>query len=134
MRLAMATLADFANVREGMLNVVSAGIRSIGRENYPSPLNVYLAMLLEIYDDDAIDEVLIEVVLNPREQGGDDQVEQGVQIQVQRNEGERVGANLPFAVPLEVLSLARPGKYDLSISIAGLPKEHIEFQAELWEQ
>ena len=48
MRLAMAILADAANIREGMLNVLSAGVSEMWRKDFPAPFGAVLPLLIEL--------------------------------------------------------------------------------------
>ena len=46
MDIRVATLCDFAQVREGLLFVSSAGITRVYRESFPAPIGVMLALVL----------------------------------------------------------------------------------------
>ncbi len=48
MEIRVATLCDFAQVREGLLSILSAGITRVWHNQYPAPLGVMLALILEI--------------------------------------------------------------------------------------
>lgn len=48
MRLTTAILCDFATVREGLLHVLGGGVTRLWREQLPAPLNVTIAMMLEV--------------------------------------------------------------------------------------
>ena len=48
MDIRVATLCDFAQVREGLLFVSSAGITRVYRESFPAPVGVMLALVLEM--------------------------------------------------------------------------------------
>lgn len=49
MKVTTALLCDFASVREGLLNVMSGGISRLWRAELPAPLNVSLALMLELH-------------------------------------------------------------------------------------
>lgn len=51
MRLQAAVLCDAANVREGLLNILSGGISRAYREELPASLGVVLALLVEVDSD-----------------------------------------------------------------------------------
>ena len=62
MEIRVATICDFAQVREGLLSVLSAGITRIWNNQYPAPLGVMIALILEINPSDTpIQEVRIRV-------------------------------------------------------------------------
>ena len=63
MRLAIGTLADAANVREGTLSLLSAGINVLERGECPAPLGASLALLLEIPAQHAFDEIRVDVTV-----------------------------------------------------------------------
>lgn len=48
MKLSVAAICDFAQVREGLLSVISAGVNRVWRETYPAPMGVMLALLVEM--------------------------------------------------------------------------------------
>jgi hypothetical protein len=48
MDITTAVLADFAQVREGLLFVASGGVTRCYRDQLPAPLGVYLATVLEL--------------------------------------------------------------------------------------
>jgi hypothetical protein len=48
MDITTALLADFAQVREGLLFVASGGVTRCYRDTLPAPLGVYLATVLEL--------------------------------------------------------------------------------------
>ena len=47
-RISAALLCDAANVREGLINVISGGITRLWREELPAPMGVALALVLDI--------------------------------------------------------------------------------------
>ena len=48
MEIRVATICDFAQVRDGLLSVISAGITRVWRSQYPAPLGVMLALVFEV--------------------------------------------------------------------------------------
>ncbi|WP_111467054.1 DUF6941 family protein [Microbacterium suaedae] len=60
MRIAMAVAADAANVREGMMNVLSAGVTQFVREEYPARLGIDVALMIEITPEELASNGAIE--------------------------------------------------------------------------
>ena len=52
MEVVAALLCDAANVREGLLNVISAGVTRLWRPTVPAPLGVTLALVMELDVDE----------------------------------------------------------------------------------
>ena len=48
MEIRVATICDFAQVREGLLSVISAGVTRLWRSQYPAPLGVMVALIFEL--------------------------------------------------------------------------------------
>ena len=72
MRLAMAILADAANVREGMLNVLSAGVSEMWRKDFPAPFGAVLPLLIELDQKDDFEVLVVEAHLMHRGEDGKD--------------------------------------------------------------
>lgn len=64
MRVALATICDYATVREGLLTVVSAGVNRLWRDQVPAPMNICLAVLLEVEQDSRADIHDFELVIS----------------------------------------------------------------------
>ena len=48
MRIIAGVLCDYAEVREGLLTIVSAGITRLWRAELPAPMGVFLALQVEV--------------------------------------------------------------------------------------
>ena len=48
MQFKVAVICDFAQVREGLLSTISAGINRAWRETFPAPMDVMVALLVEM--------------------------------------------------------------------------------------
>ena len=46
MKVSVAAICDFAQVREGLLSVISAGINRLWRPQYPAPMGAMLALIV----------------------------------------------------------------------------------------
>ena len=131
MRLAMATLADAANVREGMISVLSAGVNVFFRPSFPSPLGATLALMIEASDADPIDHLrirasIVELVSDglQTEIGGID-----VDLTVEIENGRT--ACFPIPVSLQGLVLPSPGDFEVRLSIGTDEVARIPFYAEI---
>lgn len=61
MRLAMAVLADAANVREDLMNVLSAGITTVGTAELPGKASLALCLMLEVTGEELANDGAREV-------------------------------------------------------------------------
>lgn len=131
MRVRVATLCDAATVRDDLLNVLSAGISVSNVGAFPTPLNVTLALLIEI----EASEVGIEhsVELRVVSSGGD--VLGGANGQFSMKESEaaknpltRNGpGSVPLALPLEQITIPEPGEYRLELTVNGEHEPPLRF-------
>lgn len=48
MRIVVATICDYAQIREGLFTIVSAGITRLWRDQLPQPMAVFLALQVEV--------------------------------------------------------------------------------------
>src|SRR5664280_611203 len=48
MKVALAVVCDYAEVRENLLTLVAAGITRLRRDTLPAPLSVFVALQLEV--------------------------------------------------------------------------------------
>lgn len=114
MKILLATLCDFANIRERLLTIVSAGITRHSPDGYPCPLAMTLALMLELpYTDVGVPHEL-EVRIQD-EDGGD--IASAVTAFAAEVEGLDPGEPLqvPLVLDLRVLALQREGRYQITI-------------------
>ncbi|MCY3953874.1 MAG: hypothetical protein OXG69_15210 [bacterium] len=119
MKFSAATLCNYAQEQSGTLTVVSAGITRLLRSDYPAPLGIMVAMLLEAPE---------HVVRTPQE----------LRAFVEREDGERLvglmaafqltevqGADpgelliIPSVIDLRHIPLPAPGRYQIALQIMG---------------
>ena len=95
MRINAASICDFAQVRDGLLSVVSASITRVWRDQYPNQLGVMIAVILEVTQTEA---------QMPRE----------IRVRIEDADGKRlaeasagfqIGSPLPPLDPGEVMSV-----------------------------
>lgn len=112
-------LADYANVREGLLNVVSAGITRVApRGDYPFHPDVFLAMMVYV-NPDRIDETheARVTVKYPETTEKIAQIDFTFNAHAARFPGE--GLYVPFALPLRDIVFPHPGEVDVSVALNG---------------
>ena len=125
--LTTLTLCDFANVREGMLNIVSGGVTRIATQSgLPTEVESYLAMSVEVqphrggeahhgrviirYPDTAEEVARIDFEFN---------------VDAERNPGE--GLFFPFALPMRGIGFPHVGQLDISVSLNDQPAGLVSF-------
>lgn len=120
MSIQIALLCDAANVREGLLNILSGGINRVYRPSLPSSIAVTLALLVEL-DPDGIDlphEVTVQV------NDPDGKVLGRIVAAFQRDpasapprleRGE--SAMLPVAVPLQLVMTDKYGRHAVRVRV-----------------
>lgn len=120
-------LCDYANIREGMLNVVSGGITRIATANgFPSSIDAHLAMSVYVHPHRVSETHTGRIILRYP-----DIVEEIARIEFQfhgdaeLNPGE--GLNFHFALPLQSIVAARPGQIDVSVTVNEAPLGLISF-------
>lgn len=129
MRLAMAALADAANVREGMLNVLSAGVSEMWRPEFPSPLGVVLPLLIEVTEADRFEALKIEARLMQKQPDGNDVQLAALAGEIRRR-GEPQGiAYVPTVLRWGNAMVPAPGDYYIHVEAAQAIWTDIPFTA-----
>jgi hypothetical protein len=121
-----AILCDFASVREGLLNVVGGGITRLWRPQLPAPMNLSVALMLELhYLELGKDHELAVVVVS---EDGEQVIE--VKGAFNPNGDLDVGENLlvPMALDLRAANLATYGSYNVEVSVDGTHHRTLPFQ------
>lgn len=115
MEVRVATICDYAQVREGLLSVISAGITRIWRSQYPSQLGVMLALIIEIGSGEAIDPREIRVRIEDAD--GKRLAEASGGFQIAPTPGHDPGELLtvPLVVDFREVSIPSPGRYQVVV-------------------
>ncbi len=113
-----AMLADFAQVREGLLFVSSGGITRCYRDQLPAPLGVFLATVLELdrIEAEAAHDLQVVVV----DEDGQQLAEIAGEIQLGQTQmmiGENL--NVPIVFDLRNVPIERYGSIEIRLYIAG---------------
>lgn len=118
MEITTAMLADFAQVREGLLFVSSGGITRCYREELPAPLGVFLAVVLQLDRVEAERTHELEVILVDEDGGELARIAGEIQIgepQLLLNES----LNLPITFDLRNIPVERFGNVEARFYVAG---------------
>jgi hypothetical protein len=118
MDVTTAMLADFAQVREGLLMVSSGGVARCYREQLPAPLGVFLAIVLELdrMEAERAHELSVIVV----DEDGGELVEISGEIQLGENQlmiGENL--NVPITFDLRNVPVERFGPVEVRLYVDG---------------
>lgn len=130
MQIDSALLCDAATVREGLLHVLGGGITRAGREAFPAPLGLTLALRILVHPTEADRQHQLVVRL----QGEDGQesarvdIEFGVANSGTLQPGELASLPLPIPMPPQV-QLPGPGRYSLELLIDGIHQVSVPFIA-----
>lgn len=127
MQVASALLCDAASVREGLLFVMGGGITRLWRENFPAPMAVELAVVLELRQSELSRPHEIEVIVQGEDGGRVAHVKGGVQAAGDLEFGETL--LVPIILSLRDAGLPREGRYDIEIAVDGNHHRTIMFQA-----
>lgn len=128
MRLALAALADAANVREGMLNVLSVGISEMWRPEFPSPLGAVLPVLIELTEQDQFEVLSVEARLMQRVPGGSDLQIASLAGQIRRQGEPQPVAYVPSVLRWGDATLPEPGEYYVRVNVGDVVWTDIPFR------
>ena len=118
MDVTTALLADFAQVREGLLFVSSGGVTRCYRDELPAPLGVYLAIVLELDRIEAEQSHDVRVLVVDEDGGELAEIAGSIQLgdtQLMVNEN----LNLPITFDLRNVPLERFGAVEVRMYVAG---------------
>lgn len=120
-------LCDYANIREGMLNIVSGGITRIATTSgFPSAIDAHLAMSVYVHPHRVDQTHHGRIVLrHPDTTEEMARIEFDFHGDAQLNPGE--GLNFHFALPLQSIVAARPGQIDIAVTVDETPMGMISF-------
>ena len=127
MKLLTTLLCDYATVREGLLHVLGGGITRLWREDVPAPLNMSVAIVVELTQDEA--DLPHEVHVVVRDPNRNKIAEAMGSIQINAREA-KYEANekvlFPLALPFGPAGTRRRGTHTVDISIDN--REHCELK------
>jgi hypothetical protein len=114
MDVTTALLADFAQVREGLLFVSSGGVTRLFKDQLPAPLGVFLAIVLELdrIEAERVHEIQVVVV----DEDGQELAEVSAEIQLGQTQlmiNENL--NVPITVDLRNVPVERYGSVEVRV-------------------
>ncbi len=118
MRIAVGVLADAVNVRENMLNMLSAGVTGVMPAEYPVPFPLDLALMLELGEADVVEDGRTDIevrVLDP-----DGNALNAAHGELAWGRSESWPMYVPAPVSLNHILLTGPGTYVVEVNIDGL--------------
>jgi hypothetical protein len=129
-RIDCALLCDAATAREGLLHILGGGVTRAGRQAFPSPIGLTLAVHIIVDPNEVGHSHKIEVRLLDEDGtaiGGIDG-EFSVSPTGQIDPGEAASLPLPLEFPPGI-NLPRPGPYTLELLIDGISHASVAFKA-----
>jgi hypothetical protein len=129
MNIGAAFLCDSASVREGLLHVLGGGITRLWRDQYPAPMNVALALLLELDRTELGRPHQLEITVMGEDGADIARVEGGFQSPPNPNLDFGEDALVPFIIPLQPVGLPNEGRYVISIMIDNVARKRLDFAA-----
>jgi hypothetical protein len=125
-----ALVCDHAQVREGLLFVLSGGISRVMRDVYPAPLGTCLALVLEFERIEAEEGHELGVLVVGED--GELVAQVDAHVRVDNPERAKPGENvhLPIAVDLRGVMLDKVGAYELRVFVNGQYRRTLQLWAE----
>jgi len=129
-RIDCALLCDAATVREGLLHILGGGVTRAGRDSFPAPLGLTLALRILIHPTETDRPHQLDLRL----QGADGNlvaavgIEFGVRDAGDLEPQEQASLALPIALPPDV-ALPAPGLYSFELLIDGIHQATVPFRA-----
>lgn len=124
MELTTTILCDFAQVRDGLLFLSSGGITRLWREQLPAPMQVYLALIVELDSFEA--ESPHEVRVNAVDEDGGTVVEAALTFKAEPPPpGEP--ASVPIVLDLREARVERYGNHEVRVQLDGNPARTLSF-------
>lgn len=111
------TLSDAATVREGLLNVLGAGISRVGRKTYPAQLRAMVASLIGI--EGPVPEGGLSIFFRITDGATGEQIAEDMPLGVAKEDvadsGENSPASLPVILDLTEMPLPGPGLFHIGL-------------------
>lgn len=129
----MFVLCDTANIRDGLLNVLGAGLSELGRESYPSTLGCTVAMMLEISEFRQEESFNVRVAVT-RPDGTAVDVKP-FEMTLTDSPGDGDDGDSSYTVPMFLdatdLPIPEEGPYKMTLSVNGLELSTLRFLSPL---
>jgi hypothetical protein len=126
-RVTTAVLCDFAQVRDGLLCVLSGGVTRIVRREMPAPMGVMLAISFEVpfHERDLVHELAVVV----RDPSNEEivSVRAGANIRSAPIAEPGEGLHCPVVLDLRLAGVLRHGLHDVMIRVDDEPGSSLAF-------
>jgi len=126
-RLTTAILCDYAQVRNGLLYVVAGGVNQLVRTSFPAPMNVALAVVIEMDGFERQVEHRIAVhIVDPDGK----QLATGQGLMRPRAPSQPIAARsqLPHVFDLRAVKVPGPGAFDVKVYVDDAHQVDVGFQ------
>lgn len=126
-----AMLCDAATVREGLLNVLGAGITRLHREQFPAAMGTQLALLLHSTAKEMGKPH--KLVITVTHENKEKIAEFSVDFSVAANPGHHANETItvPLVATFQQQVLPQAGMYDIALTIDGKLARNVQFTAAL---
>ncbi len=128
MELAVATLCDYASVREGLIFVHAGGVTRLWRDEYPAKMGVHLALVFQLHRMELGRPHEVDV----RIMGQDAEVAHvkiGFQADMPADLNIAETVQLPAPVDLSGVEIPQQGPYSVEIAVDGTHLRSLTFRA-----
>ena len=123
-------LCDHAQVRDGLLFVLSGGITRVMRDSFPAAMGTCLALMLEFDSTETDRPHQLEILVLGED--GEEVARMEAEVQIDGASQARLAENLqlPIAVDLRAAGLAKAGAYELHVYVDAQHRRTLQFWAE----
>lgn len=131
MQLTTCLLCDFAQVREGLLFVASGGVTMLTRSEWPAPMGVHLALMLQMHPTEAPRPHELQIIVQGEDGQRIAEAVGGFQVEPDQLGTYPAGSeiSIPFVLPLTNVPLNQAGVYSLEVLIDGAHTRTMRFDA-----
>jgi hypothetical protein len=127
MKVAAAFLCDAATVREGLLHVLGGGVTRLWIDEFPAPMNVAVALLLELDRSELGRPHQLDMTVMDEDGGTIASVQGGFQFPPNPSLAFGENALIPFTVPLHLAAVPKLGQYSISVQIDNVLHSRLMF-------
>lgn len=126
MQVSAAILCDFASVRENLITIVGGGVTRVIRPEFPAPMGVALALVLELHQMELGKPHELEVLVQGQDGEQVASIVGGFNLgRAQAEPGETVLAPMPF--DLRNVGVPAPGVYSIEVAVDGTHQRTLRF-------
>jgi hypothetical protein len=130
MRVNCALLCDAVTIREGLLHILGGGVTSVSQPEYPSGLQIMVALRISLSPDEVVKPH--SFTLSLKDKTGETLIASG-QIKAAESAEKTIdpdlGGSLALPFSLSEVQIPRPGTYSIVVSF-GTDRIELPFKAE----